>query len=314
METEMDTNKIHSNISVSMKRLITHNGSFHADDIFAAAALSLLLEKNGENFEIIRTRDPGIIEKGEYVFDVGGIYDSNTNRFDHHQLNFKEERKEGILYSSFGLVWKKFGAELCDSKEIAEIIDKKLVVAIDANDNGIDLYKNNFENIFPYTIIDVFSIFSPTLLEDMNKDGQFFKVLEWAKEILKREIKKAKDQIKIKKSIQDFYQKSKNKKLIIIDSLAVSRYEIWSALQDFPEPLFIVYSTENEWRVVAMRKDNTEFANRKDFPKEWSALRDEEFQKASGVPDALFCHRSLFLVGAKSKEGAVRLAELALSV
>ena len=40
-----------------MKKIIiaTHSGSFHADDLFAVATLSLLLGK--ENIEVIRTRD-----------------------------------------------------------------------------------------------------------------------------------------------------------------------------------------------------------------------------------------------------------------
>ena len=68
-----------------MKKLVTHNGSFHSDDIFAAATLIIYLEKRGEKYEIIRTRDQEIIKTGDYVFDVGGVYDEATNRFDHHQ-------------------------------------------------------------------------------------------------------------------------------------------------------------------------------------------------------------------------------------
>jgi len=48
-------------MTIINKKLITHNGSFHTDDVFACAALSLMLEKNNEKFEIIRTRDPEII-------------------------------------------------------------------------------------------------------------------------------------------------------------------------------------------------------------------------------------------------------------
>ena len=107
------------------KKLITHNGSFHADDIFACATLSLMLEKAGEKFEVIRTRDEEIIKTGDYVFDVGGIYDENLNRFDHHQIGGAGKRQGGIEYSSFGLVWKKFGEEICGSKEVALTIDKK---------------------------------------------------------------------------------------------------------------------------------------------------------------------------------------------
>jgi uncharacterized UPF0160 family protein len=300
------------------KKLITHDGSFHADDVFAAATLSLILEKNDETFEIIRTRDAEIIKNGDYVFDVGGVYDEESNRFDHHQIGGAGRRvpsgvegEAGIEYSSFGLVWKKFGEKLCGSLKAAEIFDNKLVAPVDANDNGIDLYKSNFENVLPYTVNDVLSIFSSSSLEDIDKDEQFFKALVWAKEILKREIKKANDQIEITKIIQNFYKNSKDKRLIIIDKPKVSRYEIWDALQDFPEPLFVVYGSD-EWRIVAMRLDNNSFRNRKNLPKSWAGLRDLELQKISGVFDAVFCHRGLFLAGAKSKEGAIKLAELAL--
>ncbi len=298
-------------MEINKKKLITHDGSFHADDIFTAATLSLLLEKRDEDFEIIRTRDPEIINAGDYVFDVGGIYNEEANRFDHHQKGGVGKRENGIEYSSFGLVWKKFGEELCGSKKITEIIDKKLVTPVDANDNGIDLSKNNYENVFPYIIDNVFSIFLPTSLEDMDKDIQFFKVLIWAKEILSREIKKANDKTKITEIIQNFYKNSDDKRLVIIDTPEVSRYEVWDALQDFSEPLFVVYKTE-EWRIVAMRLDYNSFKNRKDFPIAWAGLREEELQKVTGVPDATFCHRGLFLAGAKSKEGAIALAQKAL--
>ena len=54
------------------------------------------------------------------------------------------------------------------------------------------------------------------------------------------------------------------------------------------------------------------FNNRKNFPQDWAGLRDEELQKVTQVSDAIFCHRGLFLAVAKSKEGAIALAEKAL--
>ena len=62
-----------------------------------------------------------------------------------------------------------------------------------------------------------------------------------------------------------------------------------------------------------MRKEKNSFKNRKDFPTIWAGLRDEKLQKVTGVSDSIFCHRGLFLAVAKSKEGAVKLAKLALS-
>jgi len=54
------------------------------------------------------------------------------------------------------------------------------------------------------------------------------------------------------------------------------------------------------------------FINRKNFPKPWAGLRDEELANVSGVRDAVFCHRGLFLAVAQSKEGAVKLAQIAV--
>lgn len=290
------------------KLLVTHDGSFHADDVFATAVLSIL---NKGRVKIVRTRDEKIIAKGDYVYDVGSVYDPEKNRFDHHQVGGAGKRENGIEYSSFGLVWKKFGEQICGSKKVAEIIDNKLVVPVDAGDNGFDLVEKKY-NVFPYLLEDVLSIFKPTTLETMNIDDQFFKALTWAEEILKREIKKTNDQIEIAKIIQNFYQNSQDKRLVIIDAPKVSRYEIWDALQNFPKLLFAVYGDVDGWRVVGMRKDVDTFENKKNLPAAWSGLQDEEFQKISGVTDATFCHRGLFLAGAKSKEGAIKLAELAL--
>ncbi len=302
------------NIKKEKKTLVTHDGSFHADDVFAAATLSILLERRGETFEIVRTRDSETINKGDYVFDVGGIFDSKINRFDHHQTGGAGKRENSITYSSFGLVWQKFGVEIAGEKEIADLIEQKIVIPVDANDNGIDLFKNNISNVSPYTLQDILATFSPTALEGMEKDDQFLKALIWAKEILTREIKKAKDQIEITKIIQSFYKKSKDKRLVVIDKPKVSRYEIWDALQNFPEILFVVYGDNEDWSVVAMRKEENSFGNRKDFPTTWAGLRKKELQNITGVSDAVFCHNNLFLSVAKSKEGAIKLAELALVV
>ena len=294
------------------KKLVTHNKSFHSDDVFACATLCLILEKNKQSFEIIRSRDEEIIKTGDYVFDIGGMYDAGKNRFDHHQMGGAGKRENGIEYSSFGLIWKKFGIKICGAQKVADFIDQRLVSPVDARDNGIDLYKNNFKNVLPYTINDVLSIFSKTALEDMDEDEQFFKALIWAKEILQREIKKANDQIEITKIIQGFYKKSLDTRLVVVDKPKVSRYEIWDALQDFPEPLFVVYGDDESWAAVAMRKEINSFKNRKNFPKSWAGLRNEELANVSGVTDAVFCHRGLFLAVANSKKGAIKLAQIAV--
>jgi len=53
------------------------------------------------------------------------------------------------------------------------------------------------------------------------------------------------------------------------------------------------------------------FENRKSFPESWAGKRGNELVLATGVSDAIFCHRGRFLTVAGSKEGALALAELA---
>jgi len=295
------------------KKLVTHDGSFHTDDIFAAASLSIYLGNLGETFAIIRTRDEKIINIGDYVFDVGGIYDSNLNRFDHHQTGGAGKHDNGIDYSSFGLVWKKFGLELCGSQKAFDLIDKKLVAPIDAGDNGLDLVTNKYE-VSPYFIQNAFSSMRPTWREEnLTNDEMFLKCVGMAKEILSREIIQAKDEILAEDLVILIYKNTPDKRIIILDK----HYPFENTLNNFPEPLFVICPRKNSegdetWGVKAVREDPKTFKNRKNFPSGWAGLRDEELQNVTGVSDAVFCHRALFLAVAKSKEGAIKLAQIAV--
>ncbi len=307
------------------KKLITHNGSFHTDDIFAAATLAIFLEKKGDTFEIFRTRDEAIIKNGDYVFDVGGVYDEKKNRFDHHQIGGAGRRipavegEAGIEYASFGLVWKKFGLKLSGSEKAFEMIDKKLAAPIDAGDNGFDLVENKYE-VTPYVIQQAFSSMKPTWREEnVSIDEMFLKCVDIAKQILSREIIQASDGVLAEEKVFSIYDGTEDKRIIILDN----KYPFEHTLHNFPEPLFVVYprgagdnaeeGEESEtWGVKAVRADPKTFKNRKNFPKHWAGLRDEDLQNVTNVRDAIFCHRGLFLSVAKSKEGAIKLAQIAV--
>ena len=296
------------NISKKLK-LITHNGSFHADDVFACALLSLILEQENKNFEIIRTRDEEIIKTGDYVFDVGGVYDVENNRFDHHQKGGAGRRGNGIEYSSIGLVWQKFGAKLCDSQKVADIVDQKLIAPIDAGDNGIDLFERKMD-VAPYLLQQIFFAIQPTWREEINEDKAFIQSVDIAKIILSREIIQAQDAVLAEETIISVYKNTEDKRIIVFNR----HYPFEYILPNFPEPFFAIYQrkVDNSWGIRTIAKACGSFDNRKDFPKNWGGLRDEELQKVTGVVDAIFCHRGLFLMVAKSKEGAIALAQKAL--
>ncbi len=291
-------------------KFATHNNRFHTDDVFATATLFLLLKKEVNEVEIFRTRDVELINSADYVYDVGGVYDPEKNRFDHHQKGTAGARDNGITYSSFGLVWKKFGEQVCGSKEIAEMLDKKLVQPVDALDNGIQIGCENLEyGVRHYIINDVITAFDPSWPEPQNFDELFLQAVKMAKWILEREIIKAQDIEKARVILDKIYQETEDKRIIVLDN----NYPWEDVLNKYPEPIFVVKQRgKNIWSVKAVRDDVYLFENRKNFPENWAGKTGEELAQITDVEDAVFCHNKRFICSAKSKEGAIKLAQLAL--
>ncbi|KAF5891503.1 UPF0160 protein MYG1, mitochondrial, partial [Clarias magur] len=108
--------------------------------------------------EIVRTRDPVQLEKCDVVVDVGGVYDHQRHRYDHHQRSFEEtfkslcpEKPWVTRLSSAGLVYLHFGRQVLshlthlahDNKQLEVLYDKmyeNFVEEVDAVDNGICQY------------------------------------------------------------------------------------------------------------------------------------------------------------------------------
>jgi len=302
--------------------IVTHNGNFHADDVFAVATIELWLEKkypknffNKTKIEIIRTRKPEIIAQGDFVVDVGGEYNLTKKIFDHHQVGGAGEHLNGIPYSSFGLVWKEYGQEICGF-EIAGVINKKIVQPIDAEDNGVDLCKLIYSEIKSYSIHDLIDVYNFLSKRDKKEtlDDNFSQAVLGAKNILEREIDIAEKEIEEQKYVEQIYQKSEDKKIIILDKeIGDSSWEI--ILSKHQEPLYVIKPDggSQNWKVKAVRDNLFSFEPRKKLPLEWAGKTEEALVQATGVPEALFCHNQRFVVVAKTKEGAIELAELAVT-
>ncbi len=292
-----------------MKTIVTHNASFHTDDVFSVATLFLLYGK--ENCRVIRTRDEEKIKEADYVVDVGLVYDEDKNRFDHHQLKGAGNRENGVPFASFGLVWKKFGKELCGSDLVAERIDKTLVQYVDGLDNGFSMTKPVIPEVIPFDINILVKLYSPTWKEEGDWDNNFFQCVDWAMLVLGRLITVSKDIEKARDSIIETYYSSSDKKIIIFDKdQDFGRETILDVLIDFPEPVYAVLyrSDANNWQTLAIRKNLSSFESRKPFPESWRAKIDGELDKVTGLDGTVFCHRSGFMCIVKSKETAIELA------
>jgi uncharacterized UPF0160 family protein len=100
----------------------THDGVYHADDIFCMALIEYALGY----FKFIRTRD---LEHSYFTFDVGG------GDFDHHQCDeYRDGEKKGI-FASFGKLWCTVGRTLGLREEVWKEIDELFVQPIDLTDN-----------------------------------------------------------------------------------------------------------------------------------------------------------------------------------
>ena len=180
----------------SKKVVAVHDGNFHPDDVFSVALLSIL---NSGKIKVIRTRDEGEISRADYVADVGHEHNPAKNRFDHHQEGGAGFRNNKITYSAFGLLWNEYGEKICGSKQVADILDKKLVAVIDADDDGFNLCQEVIPGIRPFLLTDIIYSMRPTWKEnDLDINKIFLEAVDFAKEILLREIKITKDNMRLK--------------------------------------------------------------------------------------------------------------------
>lgn len=293
-------------------KIVTHSSGFHTDDIFAVATLSLLLEKEGKEFSVTRSRDMAIAEQADYLVDFGGIHDPAIKRFDHHQEGGAGKRENGIPYASFGLVWKEYGEKISLDKKVANKVDQFLVQPIDAHDNGVKILETKIENLYPLDVGSMVHLFEPTWKEDSSIDEAFLELVSYARILIKRIIVCMEADINAEALVLKAYEQANDKRLIILDN---KRYPWLGFLNKFPEPLFVIYENkqDNTWSMKGVRNDIFSYDYKKLLPQNWAGKRDEELEKITGVPGAVFCHNARFMAVNKTKEGILKMAEIALN-
>ena len=294
-------------------KVVTHNGSFHADEVLGCTALSLWADKNNLKLKILRSRDPVIIEQADIVLDVGMEYDPEKKRFDHHQKEGAGVRDNQVPYASFGLVWRHYGEEICESKEVANLVEEKLVLPIDARDNGVNISATTNLGIVEYGFGNALHSFNMTWLEDeIQNDKQFFEDLGFAKMVLEREIMGAKAKIEGRRLTREAVIDQGTPEVLILD-----KYFNWQeVVSQFKNIKFVIYPHRNEkdWCVETGRDSLTDYnSNRAHLPEVWWGLRDTDLKEVSGLPDAIFCARGGWFGVAGSKEGALQMAKSSLT-
>lgn len=292
---------------MNIQTICTHHGRFHTDDIFAVA---LLLKKYPEA-KVIRSREQTDFDNSDIVVDVGLVYDPDKLRFDHHQRDGAGAHLNGIKYSGFGLIWKHYGLEFCGGdQDVWQRIDESLVTSIDANDNGQVLYTKNEYDTSPYTLDSMFELFNPAFDEDLDRDAQFMKAVNVAQQVLERVLIRTISSIKGDRAFVEAYESAPDKRAVVLDKY----FPISKVTDDMPELLYVIFpDAVKGWRIKAVRAPDQMFINRKSLPQSWCGLQGDELVKISGISDITFCHSDGFIGGALSKEGALKMLEIALA-
>ena len=294
-----------------MKMMAVHNGIFHADDVFGVA----LMQSIYNDLEIIRTRDEELLKTCDIVSDVG------NGKYDHHHVD-KIRRENGIPYCGFGLLWRDFGisyinakfpdlSNLKEQQEVAEKVDTILIQQIDAQDNGVDVMTSQVPIM---TLCDIIYTFIPTGAGEDEIEKGFFEAVEFAKKILYKITKKFVDSYENYRMIKNELKKQNVKEShILVLEKSVPWKDTILELDRNEDVLYVVYQdVTGLWCTQTVPKEANSFAARKDLPKKWGGLNNDDLSKLTGIENCTFCHPALFICGNKTKEGAISMAKVAV--
>jgi len=315
------------------KTIGTHNGSFHCDE--ALACWMLLHTQQFAGSEIIRSRDPAVLDKLDIIVDVGSVYDPSRFRFDHHQPSFKDtfDSAHFTRLSSAGLIYKHFGREIVatllattDSAVVERIYQKvydNFVEAIDGVDNGVDQYPSDLTPKYKShtSLASRVGSLNPWWNDTTtNIDGKFMEAVELTgKEFSDSVLYYGKCWLPartiVEAAIATRYNVHPSGEIVLLSQFAPWKehfFEIEKEMQVTPPVVYILFgeSGNKSWRVQCVPKSESSFQNRLDLM--WKGLRDEELSKASGIDGGVFVHVSGFIGGNKTYEGALEMAKKSL--
>ncbi|MDZ7920152.1 MYG1 family protein [Rhodoferax sp.] len=315
--------------------IATHSGTFHADDVFGVGILMGVFPSH----TLIRTRKQELIDAADFAVDVGGSWDVATGRFDHHQRGFAGARPArevdgaavpGVGYASAGLVWSAFGTayvkawagaagHTLDDAAVAEIvrsIDHSLVQYLDIVDTGQG-------DVSPgiFGLSSLIAQLNTHWLEEQGLDlaakaalleTRFREAIAITRKFLDHAISKIVAQLRAMDTVRNAPRLLGGRVLHLAEGGMPWTHVV---VNEMPEVMFVIYpdSDGNQYQIKTVPVEAGSFTARMDLPDAWAGLRDGELAAVNGVTDSVFCHLNLFIGGARSFDGAVKLAELALA-
>lgn len=317
-----------------LKKIGTHDGIFHCDEVLACFMLKKLPEFVSS--EIIRTRDPKVLDTCDIVVDVGGVYDPSKHRYDHHQREFTHtmnslvpSRPWQIKLSSAGLIYHHFGEKFLESvvgpikepellKKLYNYCYEYFVQEIDGLDNGVPMFDGEPKYRINTNLSSRVGHLNPAW--NAEKTADMNQLFNSAMDLVGNEFL---DRINyftqsfwparkiVKDAIDNRFNVHKSGEIIELSTSCPWKEHLTQLEED--EDLkgvikFAIFSTEKDWRVQAVPVSPTSFVCRVFLHSKWQGLRDEELSKVSGIENCIFVHSNGFIGGNRTREGALAMA------
>lgn len=298
--------------------LITHSGTFHADDVFATVIMAIFFKARNpdSNLTIARVNRVTDDMHGSFIYDIG------YGQYDHHQRGGNGTRGNGVPYAACGLVWRDFGRDICelvtdcDTDKVWRTIDTMLIQGIDASDCGalpaLDYAAH------PMTVSAFIAQCNPRWDMDNSEEAQyaaFLTACDYAYNIF---INTFNNVVSTAKACTEVCAAIENSvcRVAVLDKFMPWIEAVFEAgnktgtLADKARKLmYVVYPALRggyQWRAVPISPSS--FAQRNECPVEWRGLSGEELRSVSGIETATFVHANGFIGGAETKDDAIRMA------
>ncbi|MBX7067462.1 MAG: MYG1 family protein [Parachlamydiales bacterium] len=277
-----------------------HDGSFHADEV-TASALLLLFDRIDRD-KIRRTRDQKVIDRCDYVCDVGGEYNPQKRRFDHHQAEYK-----GPM-SSAGMVLLYLKDLDLIEPHLYEYFNKSLIMGVDAHDNGLAKLEPGTTS-FSQVITNFLPIEYDAEPEDM--DRAFMIAVDFALGHLKRLRERHIYTLECKATVKKAMIHGSN--VLIFEKSLPWLENFFDLGGDFHPAQYVIMPSGGHWKLRGIPPTLAERMKvRRPLPEAWAGLHEEELKKVSGIEGAVFCHKGRFISIWETKEDALKALHIAM--
>ena len=333
--------------------LVTHNGKFHCDEVFAYAVLrhALGVHRPGVDHRFVRTRDADVIAAGDLVWDVGLVFDPETHRFDHHQRG-APERPDGTPFSAAGLVWQVYGRQA-----VAALLreegqgndglrgdgpansgpandgpandgpgndgqgDDELAGAVAASlDESVVRRIDEIDNGFApgqdrLGLASLIGDYNPAWDQPRDAAAEDAAFLDAA----------ALAEGVLRRRVGAVRARLQAEAAVVAAHSASADPRVLELDRNMPwkdavfahalPVLYAVYPVSNgNWMVDTMPPDPASFAQRLPLPEAWAGLPEAELVQATGVADAVFVHLRRFVCAAGTRVGARAMAQRSIAL